>query len=58
MKIMDAAEIQALIGYHAKAIADVIEDGIGPSKQPILVRTCNRMVELAVLLGECEHEAK
>jgi hypothetical protein len=55
MKIADAGELQALIAYHAATIVTVITDnGIKPSKQPILVKTCERMVELAKALNECE----
>jgi hypothetical protein len=53
MKFEGADEVQALIAYHAETIITVIKDeGIMPSQQPILVKTCERMVELAKHLAE------
>jgi len=49
----DADEVQSLIQHHAQCIVEAIADGgIVPSKQPVLVKTCERMVELAKHLAD------
>ena len=56
---MDAHEIQALIRYHCAAIINVIDDdGIKPSQQPTLVKTCERILELANDLVKAAVEEK
>jgi len=53
VKLEDAAEVQALIAYHAAIIVSAITDGgIKPSKQHVLVKTCMRMAELASGLAD------